>query len=73
MAVAQLIDSRLQLSFEDGVTEKGEVIIKNKSFNNVKTSATPDQLLAITVALVALQQKTLHSIKRNDTELVTEE
>ncbi|WP_226035122.1 DUF1659 domain-containing protein [Aquibacillus saliphilus] len=73
MAVAQLIDSRLQLGFEDGVTNTGRVIVKHKSFNNIKTSATPDQLLAITVALVALQQKTLYSIKRNDTELVTEE
>ncbi|MDL4843094.1 DUF1659 domain-containing protein [Aquibacillus rhizosphaerae] len=74
MAVAQTIDSRLQLAFENGVDlENGKVIIKNKSFNNIKVSATPDQLLAVTTALVPLQQLTLYSVKRNDTELITVE
>ncbi|MDL4842055.1 DUF1659 domain-containing protein [Aquibacillus rhizosphaerae] len=74
MAVAQTIDSRLQLVFENGVDlESGKVILKNKTFNNVKVAATPDQLLAVTTALVPLQQLTLYSVKRNDTELITAE
>ncbi|MRH43479.1 DUF1659 domain-containing protein [Aquibacillus halophilus] len=74
MAVAQLINSNLQLAFEvdvDALT--GRPILKNKSFNNIKTTVTPDQLLAITNALVPLQQYPLYTIKRSDTELVTED
>ncbi|MCT2537062.1 DUF1659 domain-containing protein [Aquibacillus koreensis] len=74
MAVAATIDSRLQLAFENGYdAEAGKVILKTKSFNNIKVTATPDQLLAVTAALVPLQQLPLYSIKRNDTELITAE
>ncbi|QDP41474.1 DUF1659 domain-containing protein [Radiobacillus deserti] len=73
MAVAEKIDSGLQLIFENGVNpETGEVMLKRKSFNNVKTTATPDQLFAIANVLVPLQQKTLHSIQQSDDLLITE-
>ena len=72
MAVAQTVDSSLQLVFEDGIDAvTGTVALKNKTFNNIKTSATPDQLLAIADALVPLQQKVLYSVKRNDNVLIT--
>ncbi|PWU67142.1 MULTISPECIES: DUF1659 domain-containing protein [Gracilibacillus] len=74
MAATERIDSRLQLVFEDGIDPvSGETTYKTRSFNNVKLDATADQLLAITEALVPLQQLTLFSIKRNDTELITAE
>ncbi|MBM7573728.1 DUF1659 domain-containing protein [Aquibacillus albus] len=74
MAVATKIDTRLQLVFEDGVDlDTGNTIYKNKTFNNVKTAATPDQLLAITEALVPLQTRTLYSVKQNDSSLITVE
>ncbi|UFT98874.1 DUF1659 domain-containing protein [Radiobacillus kanasensis] len=73
MAVAQKVDSGLQLVFEDGVNpETGETILRRKSFNNVKTTATADQLFAIASALVPLQQKTLNSIQQKDDLLITE-
>lgn len=74
MASAERIDSRLQLTFEEGTDPvSGDPIYKTKSFNNVKLDATADQLLAITQALVPLQQMDLYSVKRNDTELITED
>ncbi|MFD2657461.1 DUF1659 domain-containing protein [Gracilibacillus thailandensis] len=74
MASAERIDSRLQLTFEEGTDPvSGDPIYKNKSFNNVKLDATADQLLAITQVLVPLQQMDLYSVKRNDTELITED
>ncbi|GGM19695.1 hypothetical protein GCM10011351_01940 [Paraliobacillus quinghaiensis] len=72
MAVTETIDSRLQLLFESGYDEvNGKTLITTKSFNNVKTDATSEQLLAIADALVPLQTLPLHMIKRNDTELIT--
>lgn len=74
MAVAHKVDTRLQLQFENGIDAvTGNLILKNKSFNNIKTTATPDQLLAVTNALVPLQQKTLYAIRRNDTDIITED
>ncbi|SDM55291.1 DUF1659 domain-containing protein [Sediminibacillus halophilus] len=73
MADTQKVDSRLQLVFQDGVDgESGDPILKNKTFNNVKTAATADQLMAISTALVDLQQRELYSIKRNDSLLISE-
>ncbi|SER70016.1 Protein of unknown function [Gracilibacillus ureilyticus] len=74
MAVAERVDSRLQLVFESGIDPvSGDMTYKTKSFNNVKVNATSDQLLAITDALVPLQQQTLFQIKRNDAEIITAE
>ena len=74
MAVANKIDSRLQFVFEDGIDpDTGDTILKTKSFNNVKVSATTDQLFAVTEALLPLQQRPLFQVKRNDTELLTAE
>lgn len=74
MATSQVLDTRLQLVFDNGVDETtGNIVTKLKSFNNVKTNATPEQLLAIAEALVPLQTLPIHMIKRNDTELITAE
>ncbi|MDX8047106.1 DUF1659 domain-containing protein [Gracilibacillus sp. S3-1-1] len=74
MANAERVDSRLQLTFETGVDPvSGEPIYQSKSFNNVNVDATAEQLLAVTNALVPLQQHSLYTVKRNDTELITAE
>ncbi|MFC4402963.1 DUF1659 domain-containing protein [Gracilibacillus xinjiangensis] len=74
MAVAERVDSRLQLVFENGMDPvSGDMTYKTKSFNNVKVNATADQLLAITDVLVPLQQQVLFQIKRNDAEIITAE
>ncbi|MCZ0701746.1 hypothetical protein J2T56_000041 [Natronobacillus azotifigens] len=72
MAVAEKVDSRLQLVFVTGFDDiSGDVITKTKAFNNVKTDATSEQLLAITDVLVSLQQLPLQTVRRNDTTLLT--
>ncbi len=70
MASSQLVRTQLQLVFRVGVDHDGKGIYKNKNFNNIKTSATPEQLHAIAKSLEPLQQWTLHEIERNDTSIV---
>lgn len=68
-----MIQSRLQLYFEQGIDdETGKVITKSKSFNNVKTSATPEQLLDVANTLADLQQHPLYEVRRNDVVLLSE-
>ena len=74
MATTQKINSRLQLIFENGTDPvSGSPVYKTKSFNNIKLDATADQLLAVTKALVPLQQLVLDSVRRNETELIMED
>jgi hypothetical protein len=68
MAVADMMKSTLQLVLQDGIdSESGSPILKSKSFNNIKTNATADQLYTIATALVELQERQLHNINRRDT------
>ncbi|GAA5417295.1 hypothetical protein Pryu01_02358 [Paraliobacillus ryukyuensis] len=74
MAVTQTLDTRLQLVLDNGINESnGNMVTKTKSLTNVKTDATPDQLLAIAEALAPLQTLPLYMVKRNDTDLITAE
>jgi hypothetical protein len=70
MAVATLLDSQLSLVFNMGVDENGKDIYKRKNYNNVKTSATPDQLLQAAQAIASLQTETLTFVERNDTNQI---
>ncbi|WP_440895082.1 DUF1659 domain-containing protein [Amphibacillus sp. Q70] len=73
MAQADTIQSRLQLFFELGIDEDtGKIITKTKSFNNIKTEATAEQLLNIAHMLASLQQYPLHEVRRNDVSLLSE-
>lgn len=71
MASATMTESRLQLVFEDGLDGEGNPVFSNKNFNNVKTTATTDQLYAVTMAIVPLQQRTLSGIERDNTKVIT--
>ncbi|GGB32367.1 DUF1659 domain-containing protein [Virgibacillus dakarensis] len=67
MAVAEMYKSTLQLVLDDGVDElTGKPIYKTKSFNNVKTEATADQLYTIAQAFAGLQERPLYDIERKD-------
>ena len=73
MAVnAEMIDSQLQLIFEDGIDLKGNAVYRTKSFNNVKTTATSEQLHTVANALEPLQQLVLSTIERNDEFMIYE-
>ncbi|WP_099157717.1 DUF1659 domain-containing protein [Virgibacillus ndiopensis] len=67
MAVAEKYKSTLQLVLDEGIDpESGKQIFKLKSFNNVKTDATADQLYTIAQAVAGLQERPLYSIERDD-------
>ncbi|MFG6496179.1 DUF1659 domain-containing protein [Fictibacillus sp. UD] len=66
MATAALIGSSMRLEFDGGLDADLKPVVKYKSFANVKTSATPDQLYAVASALTGLQVYPLLMINRND-------
>lgn len=66
MADAVLVESRLRLLFKTGEDEEGNAIVKTKTFNKVRKSATADQLHAIALALASLSNYSLESVERND-------
>lgn len=71
MAVAAIKDSQLRLVFQVGLDEKGEMIYKNKNYNNIKPSSTADQLYAVAQAITGLQSQALADIERNDKHLLS--
>ena len=72
MAAEVLLESQLRLVFDMGLDEKGKQIFKRKNYNNIKTSATADQLLQAAQAIGGLQTETLVFVERNDTNQITE-
>ncbi len=73
MAVGRIIRSQLRLSLDNGVHPTSRnVILKVKTFNNVKTDATPDQLYAVAHALADLQTLPLYGIERTDASEITQ-
>lgn len=73
MAVADQISSTLRLVLYDGDDlMTGKPIYVSKSFNNVKTSAEPEQLYQTAVAFVSLQERPLNNIERRDVSEIRE-
>lgn len=73
MAVANMTTSQLRLVLHDGDDPtSGEPIYKFKSFNNVKTDATADQLYAIANAFAGLQERPLYNVERKDSSDILE-
>ncbi|SFG35457.1 Protein of unknown function [Halobacillus alkaliphilus] len=71
MAVStEIVRSQLQLVLENGQDEKGNTIFRTKSFNNIKMTATEDQLYRVATAMAPLQQHLLYSVERNDNSIL---
>lgn len=66
MAQALLMYTKLQLSFETGLNEKGEPVFKTRTYSNVKETATPDQLFLAAQAIASLSTDPLASIIQNN-------
>ncbi|MFC0271716.1 DUF1659 domain-containing protein [Metabacillus herbersteinensis] len=71
MAEAYLLDSQLRLVYNVGIDEEGKAILKSKNYNNVKTTATAEQLLQAAQAIASLQTETLEAVERNDSQQLT--
>ena len=62
--------TQLRLKFATGIDAFGKMQIKNKNYNNVKTTATTEQLVEVATALFGLQGYDSEGIERNDSHLV---
>jgi len=71
MAQSMIQQSQLRLVFEVGTDETGKPMYRRKNFNNIKVTATPEQLLAVSQALASLQTYPLAQIERSDTHFIT--
>jgi len=73
MGVSRLVKSQLRLVLNNGINpDTGAAIFKTKSFNNLKTTANPEQLFSIAQAFAALQTLPLYSVERSDQSEITE-
>jgi len=73
MAVLDHISSQLRLFLYDGEDEEtGNPIYRSKSFNNVRATANPDQLLAVAEAFASLQERPLYSVERRENSEIRE-
>lgn len=61
------VSSTLRVDFETGLNEKGNIIFKRKSFTNIKTEATADQLFSTAAAIASVQNYPLGEVTRVDT------
>ncbi|KWW21709.1 MULTISPECIES: DUF1659 domain-containing protein [Peribacillus] len=61
------VSSTLRVDFETGLNEKGNITFKRKSFTNIKTEATADQLFSTAAAIASVQTYPLGEVTRVDT------
>jgi hypothetical protein len=66
MAQATLATPKVRLFFEAGMDGEWNLILKSKTFNNVKTGATADQIFQVAQAIAALSSQTLNRVERAD-------
>ncbi|WP_102344795.1 DUF1659 domain-containing protein [Bacillus sp. Marseille-P3661] len=64
-ALENMYDSQLSLEYDHGMNLDGKIMTKVKNYNNLKTTATPEGILAVAQAISSLQQHPLNYIKRN--------
>ena len=62
--------TQMRLKLATGLDEFGKMQYKNKNYNNVKTTATPEQLFDVATALFGLQAYSPDGLERNDSHLV---
>ncbi len=73
MATKVPYNSRLSLIFQTGTDPgTGAPILKTKSYTNVKSDASDDDVYSVANDLAGLQKYTLHEIQRTDRAKLTE-
>lgn len=66
MAQARLTDTKLRLVFDVGMDEKGNPLTKAKTFNNINSLATADQLYQTAQAIFVLCNDPISRVERAD-------
>ncbi|KMY50953.1 DUF1659 domain-containing protein [Peribacillus loiseleuriae] len=61
----------IRLEFETGLDEKGMPIVKRKSFSNVKTDATSDEILQASATIAGLQLYPLSKVAQIETTVLS--
>lgn len=68
MAVtATSLTSDLILVMDDGIGASGQALSKNRSFRNVKTSASDEDVYLVAQTLIGLQSQVNNSVQRRNT------
>ena len=70
-AIATKLQSTLLVKYEDGVDAQGKEIIKNQRFSKVKTTATEQNILDVSLEIEKLLGKTLNEVIREDQSVIT--
>ncbi|MBS4215146.1 MULTISPECIES: DUF1659 domain-containing protein [Neobacillus] len=71
MAQALLEGSKLRLAFQVDIDEKGNPVVKTKTFSNIKKESTADQLFQVALAISALCNDPLNKTERSDSTELT--
>lgn len=66
MATANHFDTNIRLTYEAGIDQEGNPVFKRKSYNNVKTTSTAENILQAAQAIANLCQLPLYKIERDD-------
>ena len=66
MAQVMLLDSKLQLVFETGMNESGEVEFSQRTYSNILPEATAEGFLQVSQAIESLTLYSVVSVYRND-------
>lgn len=71
--ITSVINSKLKLALDNGLNEKGEVIVKSKTFSNVSASALDEDVYEVGEALAGLQTLEVEEISRVNEIRITKE
>lgn len=72
MANANHVDTNIRLIYEAGIDQEGNPVFKRKSYNNVKTTSTADEIFQAAQAIASLCQLPLYKIERDDKSEINE-
>ena len=64
--------AKLSIKLDLGKNDQGKVIIKSKTFPNVKHSTSNDDLMQVASALVSLQEHSIQNVMRIDSTTLAE-
>ncbi len=66
MTTKSMIDKKLNIRFENGVTSSGKTAIQTISFSNVKLNASDEEMMDAGSAYAALTSLTLDGVRMTD-------
>ncbi len=65
-------DSKFKVQLDAGLNEKGNMIVKSKTFSKVKSAAINDDVYDVAASLAGLQELPLVSVRRIDEVEITQ-